>query len=198
MCDVYRGSTLNIIATASKNGQGGYFRDRIPGQQSKELKLQIGNSIYSFLDSKIWRNNVEAGPLCRRGWVIQERILSQRTLHFGETRLFWECRELHASETQLHGLVHHVLSIPIKSVSFSCPYFWENEVSRYSETSLTKESDKLSAISGIAKFVKFNTGDQYFADLWRKYIETQLLWSRPRPNDKKCRSPEKYRAPSWS
>jgi hypothetical protein len=32
-------------------------------------------------------------PLLKRGWVYQERLLSQRVLHFGRDELFWECAQ---------------------------------------------------------------------------------------------------------
>jgi hypothetical protein len=44
------------------------------------------------------------GPLLKRGWVIQERILALRTLHFGSSQLFWECRQFQACETYPGGL----------------------------------------------------------------------------------------------
>lgn len=34
-----------------------------------------------------------ASPLSGRGWLLQERLLASRTLHFGCEQLFWECRE---------------------------------------------------------------------------------------------------------
>lgn len=38
-------------------------------------------------------------PLLRRGWVLQERVLSPRTLHFTSTQMFWECNQKIACET---------------------------------------------------------------------------------------------------
>ncbi|PMD22407.1 hypothetical protein NA56DRAFT_570691, partial [Hyaloscypha hepaticicola] len=34
---------------------------------------------------------VTESALNRRGWVVQERALSKRVLHFTERGLFWEC-----------------------------------------------------------------------------------------------------------
>ena len=31
-------------------------------------------------------------PLSRRGWVLQERLLSPRTLHYSEGQMYWECQ----------------------------------------------------------------------------------------------------------
>lgn len=210
MCVVYRGSTLNIAATASENGQGGCFRDRIP---AKEPKFQIGEYFYRIIKLNIWYDNVEARPLCGRGWVFQERILAPRTLHFGKHQIFWECRELHCCELvpdsfktslrpkdlyflhqrNLQGSRNSLFDDPLTKGVTSDPYFWQIAICKYSTTSLTKESDKLPAIAGLAKLVKFHSGDQYLAGLWRKDIEKQLVWK----SDVGYR-PDIYRAPSWS
>ncbi|KAB5528828.1 heterokaryon incompatibility protein-domain-containing protein [Coniochaeta sp. 2T2.1] len=44
------------------------------------------------------RKAVDRAPLYDRGWTFQERVLSKRTVHFGD-QLFWECTCLRASET---------------------------------------------------------------------------------------------------
>lgn len=45
------------------------------------------------LQKDLWARSVELSPLSRRAWVLQERLLSPRTLHYTNTQLFWECRE---------------------------------------------------------------------------------------------------------
>src|SRR5204863_1570638 len=45
----------------------------------------------------------EEGPLYRRGWVLQERMLPARLLHCGKTQLTWQCRETVASESYPKG-----------------------------------------------------------------------------------------------
>lgn len=32
-------------------------------------------------------------PLSERGWTLQERLLSPRTIHFGSDQMYWECQE---------------------------------------------------------------------------------------------------------
>ena len=32
-------------------------------------------------------------PLSERGWTLQERVLSPRTIHFGSSQMYWECQE---------------------------------------------------------------------------------------------------------
>jgi hypothetical protein len=37
-------------------------------------------------------------PLGGRGWVVQERILSPRVVHFSSNQLFWDCCQEKAAE----------------------------------------------------------------------------------------------------
>jgi hypothetical protein len=37
-------------------------------------------------------------PLHKRAWVVQERLLSPRTLYYGSTGIYWECRMSCAAE----------------------------------------------------------------------------------------------------
>lgn len=80
-------------------------------------------------------------------------------------------------------------------------HVWDVIVKSYSETLLTMPGDKLIALSGIAKRMMSAMNDEYIAGMWRKYLESALLWhvshlekidgspsSRPLP----------YRAPTWS
>lgn len=50
-----------------------------------------------------WCNNLLSTPLHKRAWVLQERVMSPRTIHFGE-QLFWECREHKACESYPTGI----------------------------------------------------------------------------------------------
>jgi hypothetical protein len=57
---------------------------------------------------------------------------------------------------------------------------WEKVVSLYTRCDLTCTSDKLVALSGIARAVQNETMDGYFAGLWKRDMEVQLCWYRLR------------------
>lgn len=73
----------------------------------------------------------------------------------------------------------------------------------YSATFLTIPTDKLVAISGLAKSFACITGDTYLAGMWRKDLEVDLLWYNrhiphlPRGSRLGSR-PIEWRAPTWS
>jgi hypothetical protein len=217
MGQVYANSRLNLAATASSDSQGGLRRHRDPrlvgacvispswtglGQMHRQ---------YTCAGYDVWRTNVEAAPLQRRGWVLQERMLAPRILHFAEQQLFWECYANCASEsipTELPPSISGRLKGKlIRPVNCSKDHLrrrlqaeWPGIVEAYSTATLTYDKDKLIAISGIAKQMlemwDGSPGD-YLAGLWRDNIHHQLLW-RARGSTVSHLRPNYYRAPSWS
>ena len=57
-----------------------------------------------FVPSLDFSDSRENQPLTSRGWVLQERLLSPRTLHFQIDRIAWECQEAIRNEYFPSGL----------------------------------------------------------------------------------------------
>lgn len=72
---------------------------------------------------------------------------------------------------------------------------WSRFIGQYSSRGLTYESDKLPAISGIAKVIGSIIKDNYLAGLWEGDLIQGLLW---RTAAHKPQEPKVYRGPSWS
>jgi len=72
---------------------------------------------------------------------------------------------------------------------------WAKLLGMYSDRQLTKSSDKLPALSGLAKIYSERLKDHYIAGLWRNSLVEGLSWTTFGPGVR--RVPE-YRAPSWS
>lgn len=64
---------------------------------------------------------------------------------------------------------------------------------QYGPRELTRATDKLPAISGIAGLYADKIGDEYLAGLWRSQLHEGLMWQSLR-----FRRVKDYRAPSWS
>jgi hypothetical protein len=65
----------------------------------------------------------------------------------------------------------------------------------YSDASFTYETDKLVAISGIARAMQGVIGDRYVAGIWQSQLPSQLFWD---VNALGTTSSKEYVAPSWS
>jgi hypothetical protein len=55
---------------------------------------------------------------------------------------------------------------------------WYEIIGQYSVRNLTKSSDKLKVMSGIAFFIQRNTKFQYICGLWLEVLPINLLWTR--------------------
>ena len=53
---------------------------------------------------------------------------------------------------------------------------WLLIIQAYSKRQLTKGSDELAALAGIANEFQKATGDTYHAGMWRRHLWRELLW----------------------
>ncbi|KAI0139085.1 HET-domain-containing protein [Hypoxylon sp. NC0597] len=73
---------------------------------------------------------------------------------------------------------------------------WHRIVEQYSPLALTKDADRLPALSGLAERMAPFLG-KYLAGLWNKSLLRDMAW-RVDKLDPGHRRPAKYRGPSWS
>ena len=101
MGDIYANATLTIAAEGPPSSDVGLFPSRAPfdvSPRSCPLFPGIHNSLYVRVEPPAWVASVAESPLQERAWVLQERLLSTRLVHFAQDAVFWECTELCASE----------------------------------------------------------------------------------------------------
>jgi len=92
-----------------------------------------------------------------------------------------------------------------KTLSIQDPYDkWYEITEQFMSRSLTKDTDVLPALSGLAQAFQPVLNDVYLAGHWKKEIMATLTWSRNAiyPSDQSTRfdltKPSRYLAPSWS
>ncbi|KAI1338506.1 heterokaryon incompatibility protein-domain-containing protein [Xylariaceae sp. FL0016] len=120
MGEIYRNAQLTIVAAAATSGDSGCFEQIKP---SSELPCHIGTvrtnqtckkhvkhdfNLFAHARGNGDRDSDFAGfrPLSNldsRGWVLQEEVLSGRSLIFTQKGVFWECVEMSASESYPRG-----------------------------------------------------------------------------------------------
>lgn len=150
---------------------------------------------YVILDPMFWKREVTQALVNTRGWVLQERVLSPRILHFGKRQLMWECCEHNAAEIFPDGVPPRITEAgdamckdnqlffdtkrsytERKGDELNLYHLWARLVQSYTACKLTFQSDKLVACSGLAKIIQARINDEYVAGMWRKYLEHELLW----------------------
>lgn len=170
------------------------------------------------------RKIFEDAALSKRGWTLQERLLSTRILHYSASEMFWECKTCSVREG---SALEHCEAVDSRSLgSFEGDDFkrvlqhidndphspqngafvvWYRLVRQYTRRSLSRSSDKLPAISALATLFATITGFSYIVGLWADDPQG-LLWLK----DVKNGAPKKWTyqtrprelqgclAPSWS
>lgn len=181
----------------------GTFRVRIFEREPQEWHDEYGDDPYR----RVGYGNPNS-PLRYRAWTLQEREVSRRSIHFGKGQLLWECHELKAS-AQLPW--HHktpeddfekwpIRNALTESLAPNGPVAkrdrWYELMEDYSFRSLTKETDKLPALSGLARHFQdvFPSG-KYLAGIWSTHLPAALLW---RSEYCPARRYSAYIAPTWS
>lgn len=238
MKDVYSSARCNISATAAANSLDGLFYHHRESMtrlvMPLPLKLLGPNSRikgYEIVKEDFWDEEIEEGSLNRRGWVLQERILSRCNLHFGQRQVFWECSTLSACQTFPHRIPEPGYQYDISKHHFKADYgamlrppteeksvigesvdrfltAWYGLIEQYSRRQLTRQSDRLVAISGLASLfsvwftARHSYQPKYLAGIWEYDIPSQLLWglSYDAMNDINNSVKEDlfHVAPSWS
>ena len=92
MVDIYKNSTITIAATNAERSSDGFLEDRQPETRCV-LKIEEEEVSVILRPCIEWYSSPEiVGPLTQRAWVLQERLLLGRVLHFGGQQLMWQCR----------------------------------------------------------------------------------------------------------
>ncbi|EFX01617.1 heterokaryon incompatibility protein [Grosmannia clavigera kw1407] len=116
----YAGAECTLASTGSESGDGGCFHSRPHSQSLRPCCVAVSYSgIFGAFTgaSRVWtqirrdemadfHRGVDNASLNRRGWVLQERMLSCRILHFGADMMYWECCARSASELCPGGFVY--------------------------------------------------------------------------------------------
>jgi len=211
MHEIYGNAFLTLAASRCRGPDDGLFsvspnyilESMVSSLEDGEFTMHTRPKIYHF-------DSPDAFPLLQRGWVFQERILSQRMLHFGPQELLWECMTDELCECgDVKKGIGLTSKVPRKSLFLlrGSIFLWSKIVESYSSLALTEGGDILPALSGIAQKHKPAPDAEYLAGLWGgENFGYGLFWyvknSTPvypgdESNDLRCR-PGFHRAPSWS
>ncbi|KAM7191485.1 heterokaryon incompatibility protein [Rhypophila sp. PSN 637] len=204
MGGVYRNSFLTIAAAYSPDGNGGCL------SPDYKMSKAVVKCTTPRGEGKVWLiprrrdfDSLHKSPLHRRAWVLQERILSPRTIHFSEGQMLWECRQGRRCETGVpeQAMTTH-RSTWDNRLHFLGPsprqFFWDwyDMVHDYTARGITNGDDRLPALSGLAQtMLAALDKEQYVAGLWTSHLVWGLLWHKSRDW---LRWPGHHRAPSWS
>ncbi|KAL8893654.1 MAG: hypothetical protein Q9192_005054 [Flavoplaca navasiana] len=171
MGDIYANGICNI---ADFDPGGCYFDGPTPA--AKALYFSTREKHYLTINSSKsssvgdWLENT---PLGKRGWVVQEIVLSPRTLFYGVDGISWTATTYKSvfahSRTTGNG------TFPKMDTGQSYRT-WPELVSEYTDTVLTYDSDKWLAISGLAERYMRVSDRRFVAGLDEDRLLEELGW----------------------
>jgi hypothetical protein len=195
MADIYMNCHVTLAASVSRNSEEGLFA-RLGFGSIKVGSVHRSSGRTLPLYMRLLPDHFPLDtcyPLAQRAWVMQETILSPRTLYFIGTEVVYECQESLQCEC---GNEEDLDWVTVKQPEWSTTMDWPRILSLYSKTSLSFSRDKLPALSGLAKrWLATHPNDTYLAGLWRSNLLETLLWQNDSRTATRVRP---WRAPSWS
>jgi hypothetical protein len=153
------------------------------GHFSTEIKQLFFKFPYSF--------DLETGnPWSERAWTLQEWIISPRILFYSKMDVGWECLTTRYSELEhVHGPMEFLRELRAAVLGSTTSFQslklnsslrlhseWTKIVEKYNLRQLTKPSDYLVAIDGVAKALERASKDTCHAGLFGKWLIKDLLW----------------------
>ncbi|KAF2180771.1 HET-domain-containing protein [Zopfia rhizophila CBS 207.26] len=205
MESVFPDAYCTIAATAAADSKAGFLEREI---RTEHVYVQdtSGRQFYISTDIDDFDNHVDGALLNTRAWVMQERVLSRRTIHFSANQTYWECGE----EVYCENLT--VLRSPKTDQFFTLDPNFPNRLLRsgkrrtlncisfllkdYSKRHLTYPTDRRVAMSGLEDRIARGLKCRSRYGIFQKYLPRTLLWHAS--NDKMKKIAYDYHMPSWS
>jgi hypothetical protein len=213
MRDIYSNAYIVVAANHARDGSEGCFHQRPARPESKFNLPELGETYTQLLyPGDEWTFSgigFEEEPLSGRGWALQERVLARRILHYNTRQIYLECNHGIVGEDgcrfenryccNLSDLEEGKESESKKGSSKQLGLehtIWNSLLWSYGQRKLTKATDKLPAMSGIAKLLKSRLEAQYVAGLWGDALIEGLAWQGI--GHRAPTSTTEYTGPSWS
>jgi hypothetical protein len=203
MGEIYQGALLNIGGLldqeTTKESAVGLFTERDPRQYTPFIVnlRRLNTDLQLRTCGSVVFEEIEKAPLMSRGWVLQERLLSPRSIYFGQ-QMHWECAERSACEAFPQKKAEPFFGIPrfghsgalriTTLLSESLPFqrgshrsldvyqSWMQVVQWFSNCKLSFEEDCFPALLGLQRQFGAVLQDTCLAGLWRRDMINELAW----------------------
>ncbi|KAI3324944.1 HET-domain-containing protein [Xylariaceae sp. AK1471] len=185
MEDVFSSAYCTIAASSARSCLEGFIHDRQP-RPCIAVKDQAGGEVYYCKNIDDFHGDVETGVLNQRGWVLQERALSRRTIHFTSNQIYWECGEGVHCETlaKLRNSKAEFLGDSDFPQS-ALKYFRDGRIvlfqtlyEMYSRLAFTLTTDRSMGILGLERKLARTLESKGDYGILQRYLQRSLMWQR--------------------
>ncbi|KAK3346461.1 heterokaryon incompatibility protein-domain-containing protein [Lasiosphaeria hispida] len=211
MESIFSSAYCTLSATSARGFNDGFLLPRhvrlcmpvpnAPKEAAAAAPLWLCETVDDF------RADVEMGVVNQRGWVLQERVLSRRTIYFTSSQTYFECgggvrcetmTRLRNPKAAIFG-DHQFPAVMLRQKREDQTRLLQQLFETYSSLALTVPTDRAVAIAGLERRLErggFGTAPYgFFGDHYRG-----LLWERrgASPPLQRIKYPARGRVPSWS
>ncbi|KAF5244816.1 hypothetical protein FANTH_7583 [Fusarium anthophilum] len=214
MAMTYKNAAITLAAgTATRACEG--FLGSLPGQSPTyvpenqfDITMMDGRVGTVYLSGSPYEPR---HPLDKRGWTLQEYMLSSRMLIYSNYQLLWQCQEteLQSVTGNKEGIEYqqHLESLPWASFdeegepSYGTHdsekvYLWKTIIVQYTQRQLKDSEDRLPAVTGIITELRKVWRDSHIYGHWERWFIHLLAWYKP--DNGRVKKRHTNRAPSWS
>ncbi|KAK3360435.1 heterokaryon incompatibility protein-domain-containing protein, partial [Lasiosphaeria hispida] len=190
---VYASAYCTIAATSATNSKSSFLKRDISNEYM-HVRDDSGRRAYICNNVADFDQEVRKALLSSREWVLQERMLSRRTVHFSARQMYFGCREGVCCE-----VISRNVRITEKFINYDTFDFLRSFLENYPQRGLPKPTDRAVAISSLAARLASVFSCEERNGIFEVFLHRTLLWTtREGPQKLKRIRNESDKVPSWS
>ncbi|KAI1407290.1 heterokaryon incompatibility protein-domain-containing protein [Hypoxylon sp. FL1857] len=201
MAQVYENASVVIAASSVFNPGMSFLTHRASPFESSPLNFKGSSTIFRArkrprygLHSK--PGSLKKDPLDIRAWVLQEEQLARRRISYSSSEVQWKCKTIESCECRGAPQARQSSLFGPKVSQSDLHHDWNQIVKEYTSRQLTRQSDRLPALIGLARKFESITSGTYIAGMWQDNLIEDMVWKRD--GDAGFRPPDQLNAPSFS
>ncbi|KAK0620054.1 heterokaryon incompatibility protein-domain-containing protein [Immersiella caudata] len=198
MADIFTHAYCTIAASSARGWKDGFLNPQ-PGPPD----IGVRNTSSTPTCKCDFDQDVDKGALMKRAWVLQERVLSRRIIHFTAAHIYCECGDgvlfLPCSRPRRRQYFILDPAFPSRLAGIGdrrTADFVQFLFKKYSASRLTFETDRDVAVDSLVERMGQVLGTEVRYGIFDRFRCTLLLWKRTQ--EKTARIPYSGRTvPSW-
>ncbi|KAK0645401.1 heterokaryon incompatibility protein-domain-containing protein [Cercophora newfieldiana] len=181
MATVYALSTVTIIAASSTSCHSGFLTHHPNSVALNTPPLHVPARLVVQRESKSgFHSSIDESrdPISKRGWTLQEELLSTRYVKFTADDVQWKCNSGTECMCRQPTAAEKPFVRPDETY-LQCREEWLNVVEGFAHRLFSDDRDRLQALSGLARMSQIRIQSTYLAGNWRNHLD-------PTPGANRC------------